>query len=109
MAKCDREPVTGGTVENWIDRDVKSGVFHVYQLILNPIIRVKQWQPATINTMCYINTLIRIISVTISYSTMEFYVDVTFMFIRALFKYDVGSSLHSAEWGRKRCGRKWYL
>ena len=63
MEKCDREPVTGGTMENWIDRDTKSGVFHVYQLILNPII--KQWQPAPINTSCYINTLITIISVTI--------------------------------------------
>jgi len=39
MAKCDREPATGGTVENWIDRDIKSGVFHVYQLILNQIIK----------------------------------------------------------------------
>jgi len=68
IAKCDREPVTGGTVENWIDRVIKSGVFHVYQLILNRTI--KQWQPAPINTSCYINTLIRIISVTISYSTM---------------------------------------
>lgn len=68
MAKCDREPVTGGTVENWIDRDIKSGVFHVYQLILNRII--KQWQPAPINTSCYINILIRLISLIISYNTM---------------------------------------
>jgi len=68
MAKCDREPVTGGTVENWTDRDIKSGVFHVYQLILTQII--KQWQSAPINTSFYLNTLIRTISVTISHKRM---------------------------------------
>jgi len=27
-----REPATGGKVENWIDRDFKTGVFHVYHV-----------------------------------------------------------------------------